>query len=1096
MVFSENIDLDLSSDSRVESPIQVEWEIDVPEPVGAWKQFFFKKYGKLDKEITLAIENINVDNRLVLNAPPQELVFLRSEGEKGPVLKMQLKELKTYCRIVVDSNVISDCTERELPFNQRHTYLVSFCVVLRDSSGKAVESHDVIVNLNLAQVHLQPKLSLNLEESITYSSAAEIVEIGSIYVSNSSPDLLFTPSIDVDLTVSVQDTLQTIPATAIHVGNETGSAHMKITELVPRDSRYISRLNSVVLPIYVDMRMLKNPLVSKETLTVVVNWNYHRTNNPAEYLAGERAIQQLDFLQDAQGAELIVSELEEGNVKSRINNGQSISMPEISFYANSSTVIDHSFRLANLATDRSRAGAGVKVRNLLISEEIVGAYLKDVKGDTLSEVFDKSNSGTLKLNEGCELRNGEDSYIDFTLTFDPGKVMTAVETRNFRFETILRIEFDYYENPNGKSYGEIAPQHFSFEVRQPLYLLPNPHWLCIDYGSSAIVCKYGETVLDLHERKKNILKKALSTANQKTYLSQDTFEKGTPFLSSDIVMHNPIDMGKNKMVSSLCSEQSTYDDEQYDKLAVYLSPTSPMVINEVLRQLPCLKLLIGNEALTPNPHYQKFSYDILDSAGSVQKVEAESMRETCPEKSLMVIDTIFRESYEALLRYFIIPEVKDINLINRLVLTYPNTYTPRHLETLSNIVKKTIPAVRELEFVSESDAVAAYYLENWSKYRSGENDNPLMDENILVYDMGAGTLDLSLIKKTVGPDGTIRMEIVAKIGTPKAGNYLDFVLAEIVCSLMGAVGKGGMALASTQIAANADIGKERSALKDFVKNELKPKMCIENHASNHTFKSAIGESYAAFTIGQVLDDKRLLAFLSEVTDEILSHLAQFAGGEIHVNTVLMSGRSSLFSPLQNALERAVRVFNGDNGQDIKFIRLDEQQNTDRDANRQKLAVTEGAMAIMMRNYRKDNSQRRIVSKSLYASFGVAYHDLGRWHYVELLSYKDIPSGHKGEFNGDRITLPNLNNIPSLIVLQSYLDAEGTEAALNDGKWDYIAEMERITLSGQSSESLMMKINSDNNVLLYIGQQRTRGQAPKGDDLTGEAIKRSLWPVTI
>ena len=461
-----------------------------------------------------------------------------------------------------------------------------------------------------------------------------------------------------------------------------------------------------------------------------------------------------------------------------------------------------------------------------------------------------------------------------------------------------------------------------------------------------------------------------------------------------------------------------------------------------------------------------------------------------------------------------IPEVKNINLVNRLVLTYPNTYTPRHLDTIRSIVTKAIPAVRELEFVSESDAVAAYYLENWTQYHKPGAD-PNKDETILVFDMGAGTLDLSLIKKTVESNGRLTMEILSKIGTCKAGNYLDYVLAEIVCDLIGEKEKGRLALASTLQAADASVAKKRTRLKEFVKNTLKPMLNDKNRFESLEFEAEPDdqskrrkvETPKRFTVGQVLDDERFKQFLNDVTEDIVGQLAKFSGeNRPVVDTVLMSGRSSLLLPLREKLSNAVGKFNNkksgisslfaleDNS--VSFIRLDEPKNGKEDANRQKVAVTEGAMAIMSRNYRSDNSLRRIISKRIYASFGVAYQDLGRWHYVELLNYRHIPADIQGEYNGERINLPNLNNIPSLVVIQSYLDAESTEKALNEGKWDYLAEMERITLDGQSSEALMMKINSRSNVILYIGQQRTRGQAPKGDDLTDESIKRSVWPVTI
>jgi hypothetical protein len=520
-----------------------------------------------------------------------------------------------------------------------------------------------------------------------------------------------------------------------------------------------------------------------------------------------------------------------------------------------------------------------------------------------------------------------------------------------------------------------------------------------------------------------------------------------------------------------------------------------MIVNEVLRQLPFLKLLVGNEMLPQKDDYQSFSYSIVNPNGGLTTVTAQQAYINNREKSLAVIDNVFRESYEALLSYFIIPEVQNINLINRLVLTYPNTYTPRHLKTLRAIVNRAIPSVRELEFVSESDAVAAYYLENWTNYHE-VGTNPNENETILVFDMGAGTLDLSLINKTVDKLGVLTMEVLAKIGTCKAGNYLDFVLAEIVCDLIGEDSKGGMALASTIRAADDKIGKERSRLKDYVKNELKPMLKSANNEKTMNFESQNGEHYRKFTIGQVLSDNRFKEFLLNVTKDIVKQLSNFVGiNHPQINTVLMSGRSSLLESLRDNLHEAVNSFN--NGDcNVSFIRLDEPQNGRSDVSRQKIAVTEGAMAIMARNYRSEISKRRIISKRIYASFGVAYKDLGAWHYIELLNYLNIPANLDDEYNGPRVPLNGLTNIPVLTVVQSYLDAMSTEQALNNDDWDYIAEMERIPLDGNPEKSLMMKVNRDNNVILYIGQNRTRGQAPKCDDLTSEAIKRSVWPVTI
>lgn len=1098
--FQQKMDVDLSSPERQEIPIEIEWAIKVPEPEGLIKKFFFSKFGKIEKDVNVSIENVTVDRRLRLNGGEDELVYLRSQGERGQKLHFKIKELNTFCRIIFNPAAIIDCSEQEKAFSRRDTFPVKFDVILRDDSHNEIERHNIIVNVDLKSVHLAPTVSLTLDEDITYSSAEGLVEIGSIFLSNSQPDLQFTPGIDIDLKVDITEDNRKLPEDSIHVGSESGANTYKLDNLIPHDKRCRKVVDKdvVVLPLYIDMRKLNNPLVARETLRVNVIWSYNHHYNPAEFISGENAIGEIDFLQDSQGAELIVSSLSEEGEPMRIRNGQSIRMKELEFNAEGNTVVDLKFRLGNLATDMSRAGAGVKISGMTVTESIDGVTIRDRKGQWLEELFVKSDSAIseLSLSSGHILRNGKDSFKDFILTFDPGKVMTVTGRDDFRFESIVTVEFDYVENSLGEDYTTLTPEHFKFEIRQPLYLKPNPNWLCIDYGSSAIVCKYENNVLNLHTRKNNILKRALGNTAKSKPLLKDTFEENTEFLSSDIILHIPINMEANKDVSSLCSEQPlNQSDAGYDKLSVMLSPTSSMIVNEVLRQLPCLKLLVGNELLPPNAHYQGYEYDIANPNGGVVRVKAEEILETNPEKSLVVIDNVFRESYEALLRYFIIPEVKDVNLINRLVLTYPNTYTPRHLYTLGEIVKKVLPGVRELEFVSESDAVAAYYLENWANYHE-PGANPNVNETVLVFDMGAGTLDLSLIRKTTDSEGRITMEIMAKIGTCKAGNYLDFVLAEIVCDLIGEHSKGGMALASTHIAASADIGRERSRLKDFVKNTLKPQIKSANRDKELTFESKNGEIYKSFTIGQVMDDSRLKKFLHEATIEIVMQLASFAGGNCPmIDTVLMSGRSSLFAPLRSELEKAVKKFNGNAGT-TTFVRLDDPLNGKKDISRQKTAVSEGAMDIMVRNYRGENSKRRIISKRVYASFGVAYQDLGRWHYVELLDYRKIPAGITGEYNGERVKLPNLNNIPSLIVIQSYLDAESTEKALNDDRWDYLAEIERISLDGQSEESLMMKINKDNNIILYLGQQRTRGRSPKGDDLSGAAIKRSLWPVTL
>ena len=151
------------------------------------------------------------------------------------------------------------------------------------------------------------------------------------------------------------------------------------------------------------------------------------------------------------------------------------------------------------------------------------------------------------------------------------------------------------------------------------------------------------------------------------------------------------------------------------------------------------------------------------------------------DNSLSNIQTLFDEAYKIVFRYYLDKQINEIDRVNRVVLTYPNSYTPEHLKVLEKIAVSTFRNIRPgyLRFVSESDAVAAYYMEHWKDY------NPTGDmkktENILVYHMGAGTLDLTYLTKTYDhASDTYTLEIKGKLGISKAGNYLDFVLAKFI----------------------------------------------------------------------------------------------------------------------------------------------------------------------------------------------------------------------------------------------------------------------------------------------------------------------------
>ncbi len=437
------------------------------------------------------------------------------------------------------------------------------------------------------------------------------------------------------------------------------------------------------------------------------------------------------------------------------------------------------------------------------------------------------------------------------------------------------------------------------------------------------------------------------------------------------------------------------------------------------------------------------------------------------------------------MRYFILPQTKDKS-INKLVLTYPNTYTPAHLHQLEKIVKRTFPKVRQgyMRFVSESDAVAAYYLDNWDLFNPNSDINE--EETILVYDMGAGTLDLTLLRKAREKQGKIVVDILGKIGTGKAGNYLDYLLCEMLNDKYNT--KFAQKPLSVSTASTPDVAtlEERIRLKELVKNKVKPNLKSDQiiHIGGLTFNS-----------DEILDDERFDTFIRDITDGIIKQLLNHIGMDrLHIDTILMSGRGCRLEPLAEALGEALSEVGSPNARVVKIPSTD---------NKEKTAVAEGAMAMVAR-LSSAESPIMIRSHRLYASYGLIYRRLGgSYSYAELLNSTNMPYAvdweHHDDFEGPNVVVEGTAAAGTIKLVQTYLSPEETEEAYSKGDLEFISEMEEYdmaNLGGRNRLNVKLKLDYRNNIALYVNGLESVGSSPKGIDLTSEITKRSVWPVTI
>lgn len=1074
-IYHTSIAINLSDRNRKERSIGYNWEISIePRKKNIFQKIFSPGNDDIEKPIKLNIVNLVVPEAMKYSGPLFTLCKGTSLVDQSQLpYDVILDSLSTTFSVFLNEQNILDYKE---PFDLTPTVaVISFGLVCSDSQDNVIDSTQVVLEIELTKIECEPKIELLLDEEVQYDSQRDEYYIGDLTIESTAK---FDYPAPVTVRGMLSASLDNAPASQFIVIKARDAIMNEIA------TGALRRNDVMTYSIFLKMGDMKNPMTERSHFNIQFSGTY-RVGSSIDNKHLNILEDSFDILQDPQGTELVVTmDLPNG---CRVENHGEIVRTEYGFFALSNTLNQINIYLGNLAKDTSHRQAGLRILNLGIATNIAsGVTIRDADGrivDVNAGRIFKVECKHLGINnaEGVFIPNGGEPPIELQLLFSPLDIANVGGTRDFHFTMEAKITFDYFENRFGvHDYTQLERKTFTMTIVQPLFIQPNPQWLCVDYGSSAIVCLYKNDIIDLRARKKDIMSKAIKDERMR----QDNFENGFKFLSSDIVLHT---ISTSSQVSSFATEHDGNTPENYENLAVFLSPTSTLYTAESLRLLPCLKLLVGNTWLPQNKYLEDYSYMCLKN-GVLTSVVAKDDRAS--ETSLLRVDQVFLQSYEALFRYYVSGVAQNRDNINRLVLTYPNTYTPRHIGTLRKLVKATFSSVRMLEFVSESDAVAAYYLKHWNDYAGADADFS-KSEKILVYDMGAGTLDISYIDKYKDQSEHLTMEIKGKLGTTLAGNYLDFVLAQIVAELCDLESN----IATTNPAIDENESNERTKLKLFVKTEVKMKLKESERGKNLKYNKV------DFKIGQVLDHPLFNNYLDACTKSILTQLVHYmesSAGNLPIDTVLLSGRSCLLEPLQMRLQKNISEITV---HQPRFVVLDKpNHNIDGNKERQKTAVAEGAMEIA-NNYRRANSMIHVKSRRHYASFGLAYEITGgRMVYRQILNHSDIPSSESQEdYMSDIIRIDNLNNVSQLVLVQTYLSASDTEKALNRGDYQFISEMEIIdtqALGTPSSIEPKLCIDSMNDIIVYFGTQRTPGQQPLGEDLQSEVTKRSIWPFTV
>jgi hypothetical protein len=392
-----------------------------------------------------------------------------------------------------------------------------------------------------------------------------------------------------------------------------------------------------------------------------------------------------------------------------------------------------------------------------------------------------------------EIREGEPPQIR-EIKFNPASIakIDGAEIGSDKIGAKIVLDISVEDDETVRE-GKRLPvvRHLEIDIPLHLELLPGKRWLCIDFGTSAIAAAIGSSgtvAVGSGRQAKDIYLVPLQDVrkegeDEQTALAKfdlDNSERGNiKLLPSLVACDADIRQREDGMPGFWTTTRQgfPFSPADHDSLTpghpnfIALPATSRHFKETPKRIVYSLKSWLGQSA-------EKIVFpagagvEYLGDDGRLEKADS------------LPLERVVESGFAALAEAYLFD--KD-HQAEQLVITHPNSFTEIHKKRLRQVVNAalgqrfSIQLPTRIRLISESDAVAFDHC-----YRKGRTYPPAGKERILVYDFGAGTIDLSVMEVTWEKrDKTARLKrdewiVKSRLGVAVAGNYIDEVLARLI----------------------------------------------------------------------------------------------------------------------------------------------------------------------------------------------------------------------------------------------------------------------------------------------------------------------------